>query len=707
MSIYGLQRSRFTRPADARRTAPDGQNPEPAGRRGESRDKPPDQVLVKRLHGGDRGAFETIFRRYHPPLLSYCRHMLGSRDEAEDVLQQTFIRAHRALVSGSPPRELRPWLYTIARNCCHSAIAARRPSTDLEGHEPAIDGLAAIVADRADLRELVGDLQALPEDQRSALLLAELGDLSHEQIAGVVDCQPRKVKALIHQARTTLIAQRDARAASCEEIRAQLSVARGGELRRGPLRRHLGVCPGCRDFAAAVGAQRTSLAAVLPVLPTAGLALRILGHTAAGAASAGAGGLGLAGGGHAAAAAAVTGGGSASAGASGAGAVSGISAAGASAGGAGAAGSLSVAAGSATGATGLSAAAGTAAGAGGLTAGAGTATGVTGFAAAGGGSAAVAGVGAAAGTATAATGLTATAATASAAGGLAASGAGVSAAGALAAGGAGASGAGGVAAALGGGLAAKLAVGGAVAVIASAGAAATLHGRSHPARRVSSSAIGGHRSQTSAAKALAKLKRARSASVAGENPKPTVATAAKPSAGTAVEKSGPKAAGLAANGSKAGRTKPAKAPTTASRGVKPPSATKPVKSASAKTSPPKAGSHTPKVPKAASSRGKTTRTASGTTGPTGSTSTAARRAPAKRPGAKRPPATKRKIRGSGRLHPATGLAGTSGAAKTNLKPTGRGKAKRRPPTGVTTPSATVTRDRTRGATVAAANPQVS
>ncbi|HEY5197542.1 MAG TPA: RNA polymerase sigma factor, partial [Solirubrobacteraceae bacterium] len=349
MAIYGLERSRLTRPADARRAAPDGQDPERRGRRGESRQSPTDQALVRRLRAGDRAAFETIFRRYEPRLLSYCRHMLGNRDEAEDALQQTFIRAHRALVSASPPRELRPWLYTIARNCAHSAMSARRPSAELEGHEPSFDGLAAVVQDRADLRELVGDLQTLPEDQRSALLLAELGDLSHEEIAGVVGCAPKKVKALVHQARTTLIAQRDARAASCEEIRMQLSVARAGELRRGPLRRHLGVCPGCRDFAAAVGAQRTSLAVVLPVLPTAGLALRILGHTAAGAASAGAGGVGLVGGGHAAAAA-VTGGGSASAGASGAGAASGVSAAGASAGGATAAGGVTAAAGTATGA---------------------------------------------------------------------------------------------------------------------------------------------------------------------------------------------------------------------------------------------------------------------------------------------------------------------------------------------------------------------
>jgi RNA polymerase sigma factor (sigma-70 family) len=245
-------------------------------------------------------SFEALFKRYHAPLLSYCRHMLGDQDEAEDALQQTFIRAHRALRGGTQPRELRPWLYAIARNCCLSAIAARRPTAPLEDHTPALVGLSDQVHRREDLRELVAGIGRLPEDQRSALLLAELDDLSHQAIAAIVGCPVSKVKALVYQARSALIADRDARGASCQEIREQLSVAHGGELRRGPLRRHLKLCVGCRDFQLAVSAQRQSLAVVLPVLPSAGLAAAILGHSAAHAVGAtgigGAGGLAPAGG---------------------------------------------------------------------------------------------------------------------------------------------------------------------------------------------------------------------------------------------------------------------------------------------------------------------------------------------------------------------------------------------------------------------------
>ena len=255
-------------------------------RRSIAADATDDTVLVERLRAGDDRAFEAIFKRHHVPLLSYCRHMLGDQDEAEDALQQAFIKAHRALLGGTAPRQPRPWLYAIARNCCLSAIAARRPTTSLEDHTPALAGLSDEVRQREDLRELLAGIGRLPEDQRSALLLAELEDLNHRAIATIVGCPVSKVKALVYQARFALIADRDALGTPCQDIREQLSVARGGELRRGPLRRHLKLCSGCRDFQLALSAQRQSLAAVLPVLPSAGLAAAILGHGAAHAAAA-------------------------------------------------------------------------------------------------------------------------------------------------------------------------------------------------------------------------------------------------------------------------------------------------------------------------------------------------------------------------------------------------------------------------------------
>jgi RNA polymerase sigma factor (sigma-70 family) len=248
---------------------------------------------------GDARAFEELYDRHHASLLAFCRHMVGNREDGEDALQQTFLRAHRALASGPAPDAVRPWLFAIARNRCRTLMAARRPAAvPADDVDVAFDGLADDVRRRADLRELVADLARLPEDQRGALVLHELGDLAHTEIATVLGCPPEKVKALVFQARTALIADRAARATPCEEIRGELEVARGGALRRGPLRRHLRQCEPCDSYRLAVARQRTGLALILPVAPTAGLKAAILGSaaTTAGGAATAAGGAAAGGG---------------------------------------------------------------------------------------------------------------------------------------------------------------------------------------------------------------------------------------------------------------------------------------------------------------------------------------------------------------------------------------------------------------------------
>src|SRR5215208_3825542 len=156
-----------------------------------------DETLVAAVRAGDGRAFEAIFDRYHRPLLSFCRHMLGDREEGEDALQQTFLGAYRDLVSSTKPIRLRPWLYTIARNQCLSVLRARRDKVSLDDAQPATEGLASEVQQREDIRNVLVDLRRLPDDQRAALVLAELGALSHEEIAEIVGCPRAKVKALV------------------------------------------------------------------------------------------------------------------------------------------------------------------------------------------------------------------------------------------------------------------------------------------------------------------------------------------------------------------------------------------------------------------------------------------------------------------------------------------------------------------------------
>ncbi|MDQ6749827.1 MAG: RNA polymerase sigma factor [Actinomycetota bacterium] len=225
--------------------------------------------------------------------------MLGNVEDAAEAVQQTFLSAYRDLTASSKEIALRAWLFAIARNRCLSMLRVRREHADVEVAEPATEGLAVEVARREDLRELLGDLSRLPEDQRAAIVLAEIGSLGHGEIGDVLGCSREKVKALVFQARSSLAASRQARATSCPEIREQLATLRGGALRRTTLRRHLRECAGCREFNDEVRRQRQAFALILPVAPVAGLKEAVLsgagvsGGAAAGTAGAGGAAAGL------------------------------------------------------------------------------------------------------------------------------------------------------------------------------------------------------------------------------------------------------------------------------------------------------------------------------------------------------------------------------------------------------------------------------
>jgi RNA polymerase sigma factor (sigma-70 family) len=236
-----------------------------------------DERLVELVRGGSEAAFEAIYDRHHRGILAFCRHMLASADEGEDALQHTFMAAYRHLVDGSAEIQLRPWLYAIARNRCLTMLRARRERPLADHEAPATEHLSTEAQRRQDVRDLLADVARLPEDQRAALVLAELGAVSHDEIALVLNVPRQKVKALVFQARTSLAASRKARETPCEEIREQLANLRGGALRRTTLHRHLRECAGCRAFRDEVALQRKTLAVALPVIPTVGLKEAVLG----------------------------------------------------------------------------------------------------------------------------------------------------------------------------------------------------------------------------------------------------------------------------------------------------------------------------------------------------------------------------------------------------------------------------------------------
>ena len=259
----------------------------------------PDEALAALVRQGHESAFVAIYDRHHRGLIAFCRHMLSSKEEAEDALQHTFLAAYKALTgNGRPPKTLKPWLYTIAHNRCVSVLRARRT------HEPADEandgladpGLADVVQRRADLRDLLADLHRLPEDQKAALVLFEMGDFSHADIAETLSVTREKVKALVFQAREGLLRARTARDTPCAEIRRDLSSRTRALPRRGVVRGHLDRCPACAAFDLEVRRQRASLALILPVVPSLELKGSVLGPMLGGGATIAGGGALIAGG---------------------------------------------------------------------------------------------------------------------------------------------------------------------------------------------------------------------------------------------------------------------------------------------------------------------------------------------------------------------------------------------------------------------------
>jgi RNA polymerase sigma factor (sigma-70 family) len=265
-----------------------------------------DERLIDLTRAGDEVAFEALVQRYRSRLLAFCRHMVGSREDAEDVLQEVFAASYRAIVADDREIAVRPWLYRIARNMSLKHIAKRRPAADGGVEElevPAAASTVEAVNMREDLRQIVGDVRELPETQRTALLLRELDGLSYDQIATAMETSVPGVKSLLVRARVSLAEAAEGRLLSCEMVHLELHDAAVGLARlSGPARRHARHCDVCGEYQAELGLRRRAAAAFIPLAPIA--LLRVLagrlGIGAAGGTGAGLAGGGAAGGGAAA-----------------------------------------------------------------------------------------------------------------------------------------------------------------------------------------------------------------------------------------------------------------------------------------------------------------------------------------------------------------------------------------------------------------------
>jgi RNA polymerase sigma factor (sigma-70 family) len=254
-----------------------------------------DEQLVALFRAGSDAAFSVIHDRYCQRLFVYARQMLGgSRQDAEDALQDVFLRAYSSLRVSDRPVSLRAWLYRVAHNRCIDHLrkpvppaidlfeTSRRPL-----HDPMVEAER-----RDDLRRLIEDVRRLPEQQRSALLMREMDGLSYAELAEALGVSLQAVKSLLVRARIGLVEAVEARDTACTEIRHDLADAFDRGVRAsGRSRKHLRDCAACTDYRTQLRGVREGLTALSPGPGPLAAVLKLVGLGGAaggGAASSGA-----------------------------------------------------------------------------------------------------------------------------------------------------------------------------------------------------------------------------------------------------------------------------------------------------------------------------------------------------------------------------------------------------------------------------------
>ena len=181
----------------------------------------PDVRLMLQVREGDADAFEQLVTRYQNRLLTVLQIWLGSRDQAEDLVQEVFLRVYRARDRYVPASKFSTWLYTIANNVASNArrkLARRRevhlqpadsrelPQASLEQLAKETSGLMPTrLADKAELAQIVHmAINTLNDRQRMAVLLCKFEDLSYAEIAETMNMSPQAIKSLLSRARGNL-----------------------------------------------------------------------------------------------------------------------------------------------------------------------------------------------------------------------------------------------------------------------------------------------------------------------------------------------------------------------------------------------------------------------------------------------------------------------------------------------------------------------
>jgi RNA polymerase sigma-70 factor (ECF subfamily) len=175
-----------------------------------------DEQLVIKVQKGDRHSFDLLVLKYQHKVMSLVRRFVKDQSEAEDVAQEAFIKAYRAINSFRGDSAFYTWLYRIAVNTAKNALDARkrRPGSDLDIDDAEdfafsdslrIDENPESLLASEDMHRIIEEtLASLPEDLRRALMLREFDGLSYEDIASMMDCPIGTVRSRIFRAREAI-----------------------------------------------------------------------------------------------------------------------------------------------------------------------------------------------------------------------------------------------------------------------------------------------------------------------------------------------------------------------------------------------------------------------------------------------------------------------------------------------------------------------
>jgi len=168
----------------------------------------PDSEVIRQIQSGDDSAFDELMGRYKRSVVNFIFRMLGNAEDADDVAQEVFVRVHRKLDTYRPETKFSTWLFALARNASidHLRWRARHPTESIEPESPlpAVTGTAEEVEAHEIGRLIAVAVAKLPEEQRTALVLAEYQGMSYAEIAAVMRCSEKSVESRVYRAKQTL-----------------------------------------------------------------------------------------------------------------------------------------------------------------------------------------------------------------------------------------------------------------------------------------------------------------------------------------------------------------------------------------------------------------------------------------------------------------------------------------------------------------------